>query len=50
MVASASKDYKAAVIKMFKALKEIMHKEFKEGVIIVYHQIENVIECIEYKY
>ena len=50
MVASANKDYKAAVVKMFKALKEIMHKEFKEGVIIVYHQIENVSGGIEYKY
>ena len=50
MVASTNKDFKAAVLKMFKALKEIVHKEFKEGVITVYHQIENVSGGKEYKY
>lgn len=50
MVAATSKDFKAAVLKMFKGLKEIVHKEFKEGVIIVYHQVENVNGSIEYKY
>lgn len=32
-------DAEAAIINMFKELKEIMHKEVKEGMVTTYHQI-----------
>lgn len=36
---SGDNDLKASI---FKELKEIMHKEVKEGVMITYHQILNI--------
>lgn len=35
-----SKDFKAAVINMFKEVKEIMLKELKENMVIMTQQIE----------
>lgn len=35
----ANKDFKAAVINIFKKLKETMHKEAKEGMMALSHKI-----------
>lgn len=40
MLDSADKDFKAAVINMFKEVKETMLKELKENIVIMTQQIE----------
>lgn len=41
------KDFKAAIIVIFKELKKIMLKEIKEGMVTMFHQIENIYKEIE---
>lgn len=37
-----NKDFKSAILNLFKELKETMTKELKETIRMIFHQIENV--------